>query len=103
MIKITILHILKNIKFIFLAVFDDKISKPVVPYRGKNVVNKFIEAILKEMKYCKKKKQSKDILIKILLCLQKMKEDFNQVIIAGYVINCLLQEIIKKRSGSCKY
>ena len=32
-----------------------------------------------------------------------MKEDFNQVIIAGYVINCLLQEIIKERSGSCKY
>ena len=57
MIKIIILHILKNIKFIFLAVFDDKISKPVVPYRGKNVFNEFIEAILKEMKYSKKKNQ----------------------------------------------
>ena len=33
---------------------DDKFSKPVVLYRGKNAVNKFIEAILKEYDYCKK-------------------------------------------------
>ena len=36
---------------------DDKFSKPVVLYRGKNAVNIFIEAneaILKEYKYCKK-------------------------------------------------
>ena len=33
---------------------DDKFSKPVVLYRGKNAVHKFIEAILKEMSYCKK-------------------------------------------------
>ena len=32
---------------------DDKFSKPVVLYRGKNVVNKFIEAILREYDYCK--------------------------------------------------
>ena len=33
---------------------DDRFSKPVVLYRGKNAVNKFMEAILKENEYCKK-------------------------------------------------
>ena len=33
---------------------DDKFSKPVVCCRGKNGVNKFIEAILKVNEYCKK-------------------------------------------------
>ena len=33
---------------------DDKFSKKVVLYRGKNVVFRFIEAILKEYDYCKK-------------------------------------------------
>ena len=33
---------------------DNKFSKDVVLYRGKNAVYKFIEAILKECKYCKK-------------------------------------------------
>ena len=33
---------------------DNKFSKKVVPYRGKNAVYKFIEAILKEYDYCKK-------------------------------------------------
>ena len=33
---------------------DDKFSKQVVLYRGKNAVYKFIDAILKEYDYCKK-------------------------------------------------
>ena len=33
---------------------DDRFSKPVNLYRGKNAVNKFIETVLTEMKYCKK-------------------------------------------------
>ena len=33
---------------------DDRFNKPVVLYRGKNEVNKFIEAILKEYEHCKK-------------------------------------------------
>ena len=33
---------------------DNKFSKDVVLYRGKNVAYKFIEAILKEYKYCRK-------------------------------------------------
>ena len=57
---------------------DNKFSKKVVLYRGKNVVYKFIEAILSEYSY-----RSggggviKNILIRILLCLQKKKKDFN--------------------------
>ena len=37
-----------------LVCTDDKFRKPVVLYRGKNAVNKFIEAILKVYKCCKK-------------------------------------------------
>ena len=33
---------------------DDKFSKKIVLYKGKNAVNKFMEAILKECDYCKK-------------------------------------------------
>ena len=87
-------HALKNIKTRFLAglliklfVFipcsfaykvvcvDNKFSKRVVLYRGKNAAYKLIEAILKEYDYCKK--NDKNILLRILLCLQKRKKDFN--------------------------
>ena len=33
---------------------DDKYSKPIVAYRGENAAYKFIKAILKERKYCRK-------------------------------------------------
>ena len=33
---------------------DNRFSKPIFVYRGKNVVYEFIKAILKEYKYCKK-------------------------------------------------
>ena len=33
---------------------DDKFSKPIVVYRGKNAAYEFIKALLKEYKYCKK-------------------------------------------------
>ena len=44
---------------------DDRFSKPVVFYRGKNAINKFIEAILKEYDA----KKSKNILLENLSCL----------------------------------
>ena len=47
---------------------DNKFSKDVILYRGKNAAYKFIEGILKEYNYGKK--VIKNILIKILLCLQ---------------------------------
>ena len=37
-----------------VACIDDKFSKPVVLYRGKNAINRFIEAILEKYDYCKK-------------------------------------------------
>ena len=33
---------------------DDRFSKKIVLYRGKDAVNKFVEAILKENEYCRK-------------------------------------------------
>ena len=43
----------------------------VVPDRGKNSADRFIEAILEECDYCKK--GIENTLTKILLCLQKKK------------------------------
>ena len=55
MIETKTLHILKNIKIIFkVACIDDKFNKPIALYRGKNAVNKFIEAFLEEYDYFKK-------------------------------------------------
>ena len=39
-----------------LVCIDDKFRKPIVLYRGKNAVYKFIEAIPEEYKYYKKRK-----------------------------------------------
>ena len=41
---------------------DNKFSKKVVLYRGKNVVYKFIKAILEEYDYCKKKHFNKNLI-----------------------------------------
>ena len=37
--------------------YDDKFSKPIQPYRGEKAVYKFLVAMLKEVKYCKKSKK----------------------------------------------
>ena len=37
-----------------VACIDDRFTKPTVIYRGENAAYKFIKAILKEYKYCKK-------------------------------------------------
>ena len=73
---------------------DDKFNKQALLYRRKNVVNKYIEAILEEYDYCKKS-EKKNILIKILSCLSKMKEDFNQVINVECVTDYLQMKIKK--------
>ena len=46
-----------------LVCVDDRFSKPIVVYGGKNAAYKFIEAILKKYEYCKK--VMKNILTKI--------------------------------------
>ena len=49
-------------KFVYI---DDRFSEPVVLHRGKNAVNKFIKAILKEYDYCKEmiKKHNKNLVM----------------------------------------
>ena len=46
-------HILCRFAYKLVCV-DDRFSKPILVYRGKNAAYKFIEAILKEYEYCKK-------------------------------------------------
>ena len=57
---IEIVHTQKNIKdhipysFAYKVVYiDNKFSKKVVLYRGKNAVDKFINSILNEYNYCR--------------------------------------------------
>ena len=33
--------------------YDDKYSKPIQIYRGENAVNKFMEGMSEEVKYCR--------------------------------------------------
>ena len=49
-----------------LACVDNKLSKPIVLYKGENAAYKFIEAILEEYEYCKrvmKKHLNKNLII----------------------------------------
>ena len=58
--EIKTIWILKNIKVSFaykVVCIDDRFTKPVVLYRGKNTVNKFIKVFLKEYECCKKVKK----------------------------------------------
>ena len=45
-------HVLCSFAYKVVCI-DDKLAKQLFFYRGKNVVNKFIEVIFKEIKYCK--------------------------------------------------
>ena len=67
-------HITSSFAYKVVCV-DNKFSKDVVLYRGKNAAYKFIEATLEEYKYCRK--VIENILAKILSCLQKKKKNFN--------------------------
>ena len=65
---------------------DNKFIKPVVLYRGKNAVYRFIEKILVEYDYCSrviKKPFNK-----------KLKKDVSHVVSGGCVTNYLMQDII---------
>ena len=100
MIQTKTLHILKDnqdhnpcVLAQKIVCIDTKFSKPVVFYRGKNPANKFNGAFLEEYDYCQK--VTKNILIKSLSCLQKVKIDFSQVIDVEYVKNYSLIKIKK--------
>ena len=46
-------HIPCSFAYKFVCV-DDKLSKPIVVFRGQNAAFKFIETIFREREYCKK-------------------------------------------------
>ena len=59
---------------------DDRFSKPIIVYRGKNAAYEFIKAILEERKYCKK----------------IMKNEFNKNLILAEE-----EEYLFQQSNSC--
>ena len=75
---------------------DDRFSKPIVVFRGENAAHEFIKAILKEYKYCKK--VIKNTLTKIWSWVRKKKNNFNQVIVVGFVKHLLI--MTTKKLGS---
>ena len=58
---------------------DDKFNKPVVLYREKNSVYRFIETMLGEYDYCKKKKEIKKHINKNLAMSEKDKHIFQSI------------------------
>ena len=44
-------HVPYSFAYKFVCI-DDRFSKPIVVFRGKNVAYEFIKAILKEYEYC---------------------------------------------------
>ena len=56
--------------------YDDKYSKPVKIYRGEKAVYKFMEAMLEEVKYCRK--MNKKYFNKPLRMTKKDKEEFQK-------------------------
>ena len=53
---------------------DDKFTKPIVVFRGENAAYEFIEAILKEIEYCKE--ETKKYFNKNLIMSEKEEEQF---------------------------
>ena len=72
---------------------DDRFSKQIVVYRGKNAAYEFIKAILKEYKYCKNiiKKHSN----KNLIMSKKKNIYFSKVVVVGFVERLLMMTIKK--------
>ena len=66
---------------------DDKYSKSIVVYRGKNAAYEFIKAILNEYKFCKNIKKN---LTKIWLWVKKKNIYFKKVIVVRFAKNFLI-------------
>ena len=75
-----------------LVCVDDKFTKPIVAFRGENTAYEFVKVIFKEYQYCKKV-MKKNTLTKILSSVKK--NNFNQVILTGYVKNSLMMMMKK--------
>ena len=72
---------------------DNRFSKPIVVYRGKNVAYEFIKAILEERKYCRK--IMKDQFNKTLVMTEEEEHLFQQVIVVGFVKRLLIMKMKK--------
>ena len=68
--------------------YDDKYSKPVQIFRGENAVHQFMEAMLEEVKYCKK--VIKKYFNKPLRMTEKNEEAFQKLRNVIYVIESTL-------------
>ena len=75
-----------------LVCVDDKFTKPIVAFRGENTAYEFVKVIFKEYQYCKEV-MKKNTLTKILSSVKK--NNFNQVILTGYVKNSLMMMMKK--------
>ena len=62
-----------------VAYIDNRFKKPIIVYRGENAANEFIEAILKDYKYCKK-------------VMKDFKNScFIEITVVGFVKNLLIR------------
>ena len=68
-----------------LICVDDKFSKSIVVFRGKNAAYKFIEAILNEYEYCKK----------------VIKKHFNKNLIMSWIYKKLIDDDDEKVRDHC--
>ena len=72
---------------------DNRFSKKVILYRGKDAVNKFIKSVLKEYNYCRN--VMKKYFCKSLIMSVEEEKRFEQSNIFGFVVNYLRLVIIK--------
>ena len=81
-----------------LVCVDDKFSKPIVVFRGKNAASKFIKAILKEYEYCKK--VMKKLFNKNLIMTEEEEKQFQSSNMCWICENSVMMTIKSKRSLS---
>ena len=81
-----------------LVCVDDKFSKPIVVFRGKNAASKFIKAILKEYEYCKK--VMKKLFNKNLIMTEEEEKQFQSSNMCWICENSVMMMIKSKRSLS---
>ena len=73
---------------------DDKFSKPIVVYRGKNAAYELIKAILKEYKYCKKIK-NKHFNKNLIICEEEEQlfQESNNCWICGKLMIMMMKKL----------
>ena len=75
---------------------DNKFTKPIDVFRGKNAAYEFVKAILKEFEYCKK--VMKKHFNKFRSWVKKKKNIFKQVTLAGFVKKSMIMTMKKSEN-----